>query len=134
MENKIIKLEKRDNNIGKWRDTLELVYGYKLAVWTGKEISIPMDVRFYMGHARSASRVYCAIWWSHCDGYSNGSGMAGGYGYDKKSAAMDSALRCSGVTLKTSIAGVGNPAIEGVLTAFAEYCGYKHYQIIRVHA
>ncbi len=133
MENKILSLERKENKIGKWRDGMELVYGIKLAVWTGKEIEIPMDVRFYMGHARSASRVYCAIWWSHGDLYSNGTGQAGGYGYDKKSAAMDSALRSSGIMVKTSISGVGDSAMEDVLTAFAKYCGYKHFQIIRIH-
>lgn len=52
-----------------------------------------VEVRTYW----PANDVYACLW-VHYDGiYASGSGRAGGYGYDKRSAAVDSAFRAAGI-------------------------------------
>ncbi len=67
-----------------------------------------VDVRFYMGRGSSASTVYCSIWvtlavskkpadWEYRT--VSGSGQAGGYGYDKRSSALQDAIGSAGIQL-----------------------------------
>lgn len=138
MDNKIISAEARNNTIGKWRDKMELVGGYKLVTFDGKETDEPMDIRFYMGRSSSASVVRCALWWHTGKRnkkaiYSNGSGSAGGCGYDKQSAAMGDALENSGIKLEQNIDGVGESAELSALNAFARYISAKRYHIVKFH-
>lgn len=76
-------------------------------------------VRWYMGRSRTASRVYCTIWGSRF----SGTGHAGGYGYDKFSAAFQKACQDAGITLDKSIAGVGDEAVRQALLAIGESVG-----------
>lgn len=88
-------------------------------------IAEAVDARFYMGRRSSASVVYCSVWIRTRDGrHFSGRGSAGGYGYHKQSAALDSALRSAGVTLAVSISGVGDSAMTQALLAVARAAGY----------
>ena len=84
----------------------ETVGGFKL-VCRKTEAEI-VDVRFYMGRGSSASTVYCSIWvtlaaskkpadWEYLT--VSGSGQAGGYGYDKRSSALEDAIESAGIQL-----------------------------------
>lgn len=97
-----------------------------------------VDLRLYMGKSRSSSQVYASIWVHGKDFYTTGYGVAGGYGYCKRSASADNALRSAGIELfgtpsgcgaaeltrKASIHGVGESAIREALYAVGEALGY----------
>ena len=59
-----------------------------------KEFSEPIDVRWYGTQAVT----YCCIWGTIKGVYFNGSGKAGGYGYDRSSAAFSEALESAGLS------------------------------------
>ena len=103
-----------------------------------------VDCRLYMGRSSTASTVYCNIW-VHGLKFGGGtihgaaSGKAGGYGYDKKSAAVGSALDNLGINLyqddgikPVSINGVGDTAIREALLAVAVALGYSADTLIYV--
>lgn len=95
-----------------------------------------IDCRFYMGRSHSSSVVYCIIWIYGNAVYGFGIGEAGGYGYDKHSAALNSALDDSGITLTNqsgsivSISGVGETAIRRALRAIASSLGASDHAIL----
>jgi hypothetical protein len=81
-----------------------------------------------------ASTAYACVWLNFSDSYSVGKGKAGGYGYDKESAAIEEALRSAGITLEHSIHGVGEQAIKGALVALARFAGLNNYTVTIAHA
>lgn len=97
-----------------------------------------VDLRLYMGKSRNSSQVYASVWISSGDVYTTGHGVAGGYGYCKRSAAADNALSSAGIQLfgtpygsrepnfaeKASIHGVGETAIREAILAIGEALGY----------
>lgn len=122
MENKIEKMELKEckHNM-RFRDKAEHVGGYIGTVCQDGEILVPVDVRFYMGRSSSASVVKCAIWIYSTDHHGMGYGSAGGYGYDKQSAALDEAIESCGIKLKERIGGVGDSACVGAIDAILAY-------------
>lgn len=70
----------------------ELRDAYKLIDPTTHEEVI--DARIYMGRDRKSSIVHCLLWLnlSELPHFITGYGSAGGYNYDKTSAALHSAL------------------------------------------
>lgn len=90
----------------------------------------PIEARWYMGRSNSASTVYCSVWIRTRDGqrYISGNGSAGGYGYDKFSAAFDDALRSAGVKLEKSCGGCGDGPMRKAMLAVAKACGYRPSQ------
>ena len=99
---------------------------------------------WYVGQSRTASTVYCSIWCHAPDGRGfAGHGYAGGYGYHKGSAALESAIRSAGISLygdvygydKRSrklayIGGVGETAERAALQAIARAMGYTRFTIV----
>ena len=84
----------------------EIVGGFKL-ICRKAEAEV-VDVRFYMGRGSYASTVYCSIWVTLAAGKKpadweywtvSGSGHAGGYGYDKRSSALEDAIERAGIEL-----------------------------------
>jgi hypothetical protein len=97
-------------------------------------MSAVIDCRFY----GSGSRVYCCVWLNfpsskrHPDGiHVSGGGYAGGYGYDKKSAALASALEQAGVKLPWSLSGTGEN--ERAMLETCAAAGFKNSTIISAH-
>jgi hypothetical protein len=108
----------------------------------GKELAPIVEARFYMGRSSSASNVYCSLW-VHGAEYCAGHGTAGGYGYHKESAALQSAINSAGVTLYGSnyarsndkeranfkrvahISACGYSSMETALKAIARAAGAK---------
>lgn len=113
----------------------------------GKELAPIVEARFYMGRSRTASTVYCSLW-VHGDEYCAGHGTAGGYGYHKESAALQSAISSAGVSLFGSnysytshgekpdfkkaarIGGCGHGSMETALKAIARAAGAKGQLLI----
>lgn len=102
-----------------------------------------VEVRFYVGRSRQASRVYCTLEvTTDQPSFRRAVGWAGGSGYHKQSAALQEAITNAGYTLhgdvyalrdsdltplereeamekKASIGGVGDGAIRLALLAIA---------------
>jgi len=92
-----------------------------------KGFNTNLDVRFY----GSGTTVYCCIWGSIKGTHFNGSGKAGGYGYDKKSAAFASALISAGFNVDgLSCTGENETAIDIIAI---QLMGLECYTIIRSH-
>jgi hypothetical protein len=87
-----------------------------------KGFRLPVTTKFWMGRSRNASRVYCTMRSGNETVIASGSGWAGGYGYDKESAALDDAIRNAGITLSRSISGTGE--CRQALEAVARALGY----------
>ena len=64
----------------------------------------------------------------------NGSGSAGGYGYDKPSAAVGEALRNAGFELSECISGRGESAIIEAALAVAKAAGWPKARLHIAHA
>ena len=56
-----------------------------------------IDCRVYMCRSANSSQVYASVWIHGDNYYIAGSGVAGGYGYHKASAAIASALSSAGI-------------------------------------
>ena len=99
----------------------------------------------YFGFAREVAvlRLYAtdsrvhAVLWIH-DGmkevYQEGGAFAGGYGYDKQSAAAAGAFAMAGVTLSEDINGRGMSSVETALKALAVALGHPVHTIITANA
>jgi hypothetical protein len=103
---------------------------YAVVVRRKGEWHEPVRARVWMGRSSSASVVYASVWASGAGRWYAGHGRAGGYGYHKKSAAIDAAIRSSGITLSASISGVGDGAIRDALAAIARALGYRVFTIV----
>ena len=97
---------KENRNARNRANEKETIGGFKL-VCRKTEAEV-VDVRFYMGRGSSASTVYCSIWVTLAAGKKpadweywtvSGSGHAGGYGYDKRSSALQDAIGSAGIQL-----------------------------------
>ena len=89
-----------------WHQKETIYQADGIAVVNGK-IEQPIQARFFMGRSNSASIVFCAVSISTNDLSTRGHGQAGGYGYDRCSAALDNALLSANVQLSRSIRGTG---------------------------
>lgn len=92
-----------------------------------------LEARFY----GAASTCYCVVWfhgWRFGKPSARGCGKAGGYGYHKPSAALESALKDAGFTLSAEIHGVGDSAMEAALQAIADHFGLKRVRLHHSHA
>lgn len=127
-----------DPMIGKIREK-ELVHAFHVINLDGdksdyKNYPELVDCRLYMGRSSSSSVVYCAIWIKLLDRWIVGRGNAGGYGYDKMSAAVDGALDSAGFKFDEGIGGVGNDAIKDALIAVCEHFGYNKERLYIVES
>jgi hypothetical protein len=104
----------------------ETIERWRVAAVRNDGIDTPVDARFYMGRAGSASKVYCSVWLRSHDGqrFLSGHGTAGGGGYHKISAALGDALESAGIKLASRIDGCGESAMIHALDAVAVALGY----------
>lgn len=93
----------------------------------------PLTVRVWMARGASASVVYATVWASSRDGKTRlaGHGSAGGYGYDKTSAAIDAAFTSAGVTMERPFNGCGESVAEIAMESLAKRLGWKTGQLLR---
>lgn len=83
-----------------------------------------------MGRSTSSSKVYAIVWTNKTDG----TGSAGGCGYDKDSAAVGEAIRNAGYTLEHRVDGVGLDAVKQALLAIARFNGCAAPAIVSAFA
>lgn len=74
--------------------------------------------------------VHCGVWLHHIGIYQSGHGSAGGSGYHRYSAAMDSALRNAGVHLSEDIDSRGDAAMEAAMVAVGVALGIPEDTIL----
>lgn len=79
------------------------------------EIKTVATIRYYATDARH----YAACWVHHYNGWGQGTGYAGGWGYCRESAAAAEALQAAGVKLSQDINGRGQSAVIEALEAIA---------------
>lgn len=89
---------KSPSNAVNYSGEKEKISSYTVVGKRNGSLSAIVEARFYMGRSRSASVVYCSLW-VQGENYCSGSGKAGGYGYHKESAALQSAISSAGITL-----------------------------------
>lgn len=105
--------------------------------WSKQELQAVVTLRLYWP---GQTTCYACLWVHKnaviADGGTcvNGSGTAGGYGYDKASAAAGEAIRNAGFTLEKSISGVGESAIREALLAVAKAAGWPSAKLHVAHA
>ena len=118
-------------SVGNIRDK-PLIGGYKL-IDAGKKGTLKtlVDVRFYQ--VKNGSVVYCIVWISGGEKYGRGVGRAGGYGYDKHSAALADALSDAGVAIDSDISGRGEGAEQDAIKAIGEALGYRDTILVDFH-
>jgi hypothetical protein len=97
------------------------------------EYFTPIIARIYWSKGGTA---YACIWINSATKgiYTSGGGKAGGGGYHKASAALQSALDDAGVILPDNIAGRGDSAMTDALTDIALALGYKKFHVHNAHA
>ena len=92
----------------------------------GLKISPALVIRFY----GAGSTIYCAFWLNLTPYHINATGQAGGYGYDKPSAAFADAATKAGFKFSEGISAVGISAVEdagkAMLTCFGAQCVHIH--------
>ena len=67
--------------------------------------------------------AYACVWLHRYSGgaYAYGSGRAGGYGYDRSSAAAEAAFRAAGVTMTEGFGGAGDQMTREAVFALGRY-------------
>ena len=95
------------------------------------KIKHSIDARFY----ETKSRIYCCIWITASRDkvnieWFNGSGYAGGYGYDMESASLWKALLNAG--FKFDNLSASGRTVEA-LEALGEYLGYNNILTVVAH-
>jgi len=98
-----------------------------LVAYSKKQFSEPITVRWYF----AGSTAYCCIWGNIKGQHFSGSGSAGGYGYEKSSAALSSALQSAGFNVNGLSASGGNNTAMEIL---AKLNGSKIFTIVNAHA
>ena len=122
--------ETRTENARNYSGDKELTDRWQVVTYRDGKFRVVVDCRCWMGRSSSSSVVYSSIWVHGPDVWYSGRGKAGGGGYHKASAAVDSAIESAGITLDQSIHGVGDGAIMEALEAIAEALGYDTFTIV----
>lgn len=115
-------------NMSEERETIDQMRAVVFTVCDVEpDFYVPVDARFYRARkADGSSPVYCSVWIRTRDGrYFSGRGKATGYGYHKKSAALQAALESAGVKLAVAIDGVGESAMKEALLAIVNAAGFE---------
>lgn len=103
-----------------------LFKGYRLIdLKDGKEL---LDVRWYS----TGSTVFCCFWLMGRTVSTSGTGRAGGWGYNKTSAAFNEAIRSAGIENFPAFSGSG--CNEEAVQMFAKILGVKRPKIVAFYA
>ena len=86
-------------------------------------LDVKLDLRIYW----TESRCYACVWFAGA----SGSGYAGGYGYEKTSAAAEAAFRCAG--LKISGLSASGMIAEALELIAKEILGLDLFKVIHTH-
>jgi len=129
----VIKSQK-NQNARDLRPEKELVKRFvAVALCPDGSFTEPVDARVYMSRsANGASPVYASVWINDraSNTHISGRGMSSGYGFDKPSAAIGSAIESAGIELSEQIEGRGDSAVRDAITAICAALGYSNIHII----
>ena len=75
------------------QEAKHLCKGFKAVTFDGEKMIELVDLHI----GATASTAYACAWFKSVDKWAYGSGKAGGYGYDKESAAAESAFHAAGM-------------------------------------
>lgn len=128
--------ELKENEVRKYRKENNFYRSLQLVCFNPERIgkysngfSTVLNVRFYGTQAMT----YCCIWGSINKIYFHAGGKAGGYGYDRESAAFSEALTNAGFNVEgLSATGQNEQAINIIASLGGLKDGY--YTIISSHA
>lgn len=115
-------------------ETFQLLRRGERSTYNLAGIKTVAELRIY-GSSTGATNTACL--WVNCSDrgiHCNGSGVAGGYGYHRPSAAAYRAFETAGIKFNKGIAGVGDSAIKSALMALGASLGYKNCTILKGHA
>lgn len=112
-------------------DTKYLIYCASV-IALGVDPREVVTLRMWMAGGSKASRVYATIWTGDKGSRMfNGHGHASGYGYCKRSAAVQSAIDSAGITLTEDISGRGMTSVDEALTAIARALGFRKTYLVK---
>lgn len=111
-------------SVDKLRDSRVYVVAYESG-----EFSIPIELRIYYPR-KSDGRVRAALWVRAGGKYFAGAGSAGGYGYNKPSAAAGAAISAAGIELSQDIEGRGEETVFEALRAIARAAGFSVFHVV----
>ena len=128
MENKVIAFNPSQDMPSSYRERqVKYFYnGYKVVTIVNGEMVELVDARLgATNNCHYASvwlnmRYYDNDYYNAC-GFAYGAGKAGGYGYRRASAALDSALRRAGMRFSVGCSYLGKSAMRDCLLAAGEY-------------
>tara|TARA_R100001377_G_scaffold1492_1_gene1188 strand:+ start:261 stop:656 length:396 start_codon:yes stop_codon:yes gene_type:complete len=119
-----------ESNVGKKRDKVEHGFYKEIAIIQG-ERSTPCRFRFY----NTGQTIHCIAWLSGDEHYTSGYGKAGGYGYCKESAAMQSAIINSGIKMDRHWGGSGESSMrEAAFDIAKKLTGKRKFILHTAHA
>lgn len=137
MDNKIVDFSKflrfknvyKDGKIGSNRKENSFYRSFTGVTYDAKtkKVKVIVDARFYFPR----ETMYCCVWVrsEKNNFYVSGGGHAGGYGYDKLSAAFAEALFNAGFDTK-HLSGVGENAMNKAITEIMEKLNYKNITVL----
>lgn len=107
----------------------KLMIGGAMVIDT-KEKTVRAKVRFFtpVKTAEGGSVIYCLLEYFGPKEYGGGVARAGGYGYDKKGASFEDAMRKAGITFDESF-----PSAQEALEAIAVALGSNKKNLMVVH-
>lgn len=129
-----IKLKKlvsiTESNVGQKRDKIEHGFYKEIAI-IQSENKTPCRFRFY----NTGQTIHCIAWLSGNEHYTSGYGKAGGYGYCKESAAMESAIIDSGIAMDQHWGGMGETKQrEAAFSIAQKLTGKRKFILHTAHA
>ncbi len=128
MENKVVAFNPAQDMPASYRERQEKHFynGYKVVTIVNNEMVELVDARLgATDNCHYASvwlnvRYYDNNYYNTC-GSARGAGKAGGWGYHKASAALDSAFRRAGMRFSVGCNGMGESMMRDCLLAAGEY-------------
>lgn len=129
-----IKLENlvsiTESNVGKKRDKIQHGFYKEISILNCKG-QAPCRFRFY----DTGQTIHCIAWLSGNEHYTSGYGKAGGYGYCKESAAMESAIIDSGIKMDRYWGGSGDISMrEAAFSIAKKLDGNRKFIMHTAHA
>lgn len=139
MENKVISFNPAQDMPASYRERQEKHFynGYKVVTIVNNEMVELVDARLgATDNCHYASvwlnvRYYDNNYYNTC-GFARGAGKAGGWGYHRASAALESAFRRAGMRFDVGCSGMGESAMRDCLMCAGEYLkpdGAKTYLV-----
>lgn len=139
MENKVISFVPSQDMPASYRERQanHFYNGYKVVTIVNDEMIELVDARLGV----TDSCHYASVWLNtrYCDndyynnnGHAYGAGKAGGYGYHRASAALDSAFKRAGMRFNVGCSCMGESAMRDCLMCAGEYLAPENAKVYLV--